>query len=679
MADEEILGKAYDSKLMKRLLTYAKPHVGKLIIALLLLTVITLGDLAGPYLLKIIIDDHLDASQNPFISVPIEEVPEYPGEGIEGKAFIRGQDQTSKSYYLIQQKGTSFLVPIKVSGTFKIEDGLLQYKGNSYPVIKVSKSELKAIRAGDYQAVYNLSLFYLFLMIGLAILGYLQSYLLNYTGQSIIFSIRQQVFEHLQYLDIAFFDQNYVGRLVTRATNDVENLNEMYTDILVNTLRDILTLVGIVVIMLKMDLKLSLIAFSVVPLIALSAILFRKTIRQAYREVRRHLAELNGFLSESISGMRIIQIFNQEKKKHTEFKEINGHYKQATLKEITVYAIFRPAMELIYYVALSLIIYFGGKYVLGATIQFGLLFAFVNYVQRFFGPINSLTEKFNIMQSAMASSERIFQLLDTKPSIKNPEIPVVPQKREGLIEFKDVSFAYQDDNYVLKNISFEARPGETVAFVGHTGAGKTSIINLVNRFYDIQKGQILIDGIDVKDWDLEALRKRIGIVLQDVFLFSGDIKSNIKLNNDEISLAKVQVACRAVSADSFILRLPRAYDEKVTERGSTLSAGQRQLLAFARALAFDPDILILDEATANIDTETEQLIQVALKEVTQNRTTLVIAHRLSTIQHADKIIVLHKGEIVEVGNHQELLEKGGLYYRLYQLQYQASEKLASSN
>ena len=679
LADEEILGKAYDSKLMKRLLTYAKPHMGKLIIALLLLVVITLGDLAGPYLLKIIVDDHLDASNNPFIPVPIEEVPEYQGEGIEGRAFVHGRGQSEDNYYLIQQKGTAFLVLIKVSGTYKIEDGLLQYKGTSYPVIKVPKSELKAMRVGDYQAVVNLSLFYLFLMMGLAILGYLQSYLLNYTGQSIIFSIRQQVFEHLQYLDIAFFDQNYVGRLVTRATNDVENLNEMYTDILVNTLRDILTLVGIVVIMLKMDLKLSLIAFSVVPLIALSAILFRRIIRQAYREVRRHLSELNGFLSESISGMRIIQIFNQEKKKNAEFQKINGNYRQATLKEITVYAIFRPVMELIYYVALSLIIYLGGKYVLGATIQFGLLFAFVNYVQRFFGPINSLTEKFNIMQSAMASSERIFQLLDTKPSITNPELPIIPQKREGLIEFKNVTFAYKDDNYVLKNISFVAKPGETVAFVGHTGAGKTSIINLVNRFYDIQKGQILIDGIDVKDWDLEALRKRIGIVLQDVFLFSGDIKSNIKLNNQEITLAKVQAACRAVSADSFILRLPRAYDEKVTERGSTLSAGQRQLLAFARALAFDPDILILDEATANIDTETEQLIQAALKEVTQNRTTLVIAHRLSTIQHANKIIVLHKGEIVEMGNRQELLDKGGLYYRLYQLQYQANEKLASSN
>ncbi len=673
---EEIMGKAYDSKLMKRLLRYAIPHLNKLLISIFLLLLITLGDLAGPYIMKVIIDDHLDASNHAFYARPLSEVPEYKGEGIQNQAFMRSTDNANTPYYLLTQNGAWYLSPIKVNGLYKIEEGQLLYDGNTYQLISVPKSELKAMRESDYSQVIKLSSFYLALMLSLGLISYLQTYLLTYTGQSIIFTIRQQIFEHMQYLDLAFFDQNYVGRIVTRATNDVDNLSEMYTDILVNTFRDILTLTGIIIIMLKLDWKLSLVAFSVVPLILIATIVFRKQVRAAYRLVRRHLSELNGFLNESISGMKIIQIFNQEKKKHQEFNKINRDYQKASLKEITVYAIFRPFMDLLYYLAVTLIIYFGGKGVLDARIQFGLLFAFINYVQRFFGPINALTEKFNIMQSAMASSERIFQLLDTKPTITQPIDPIVTAKKEGKIEFKNVYFAYKSEDYVLKDISFTVNPGETVAFVGHTGAGKTTIINLVNRFYDIQKGQILVDGVDVRDWDLNKLRQRIGVVLQDVFIFSGDIKSNIRLNNDQISQADIHAACKAVRADEFITKLPRAYDEKVTERGSTLSQGQRQLLAFARALAFNPDILVLDEATANIDTETEALIQGALKKLAKDRTTLAIAHRLSTIQHADKIIVMHRGKIKEVGKHQELLEKGGLYYRLYQLQYQAHQKLA---
>lgn len=678
IADDEIMGKAYDSNLMRRLLGYAKPHTGKLLIAILLLSLITVGDLAGPYLMKVIIDDHLDASLHPFLAVPLEDAKRegYQGEGIDGWAYIRSDETKEDTYYLLQQKGVTYLAPIKTVGTYLIEDETLIFEEKQYPLVVVPKEELRYMRQNDYENVVRLSLWYLVLMLSLGLLTYVQAYILNHAGQSIIFTIRQEIFEHLQYLDLAFFDQNYVGRIVTRATNDVENLNEMYTDILVNTFRDVLTLVGIVIIMLRLDLKMSLLAFSVVPLIVIATIVFRKLVRAAYREVRRHLSELNGFLNESISGMRVIQIFNQENKKHEEFDTINRNYQSASLKEISIYAIFRPFMDLLFYIALTLIIYFGGRGVLDGRLQFGLLFAFINYVQRFFGPINSLTEKFNIMQSAMASSERIFQLLDTKPSITQPEIVVVPKKQEGRIEFQNVYFAYKDHDYVLRDISFVVNPGETVAFVGHTGAGKTSIINLVNRFYDIQKGKILVDGVDVRDWDLKSLRQKIGIVLQDVFIFSGDIKSNIRLKNEDITQAQIHAACKAVSADRFILKLPRAYDEKVTERGSTLSAGQRQLLAFARALAFNPDILILDEATANIDTETEVLIQKALKEVTKDRTTLAIAHRLSTIQHADKIIVLHKGEIVEIGTHQELLKKGGLYYKLYQLQYQSYENLA---
>lgn len=678
MADEEIMGKAYDKNLMKRLLKYAYPHAGKLLAALLLLAVITLGDLAGPYLMKVIIDDYLDPSNNPYVAIPIEEATSYNGQGIDGKAFIHVEEDNldHDKYYLISQGGNFYFSPVKVSGTYTVKGTTLTFEGEDYSLIAVPKAEAKAIRSSDYSSIMSLSLIYLVLMVSLGLLSYVQGYILTWGGQAIIFTIRQQIFEHLQHLDLAYFDQNFVGRIVTRATNDVENLNEMYTDILVNTIKDVLTLIGIVVIMLRLDWKLSLITFTVVPIMVGATIVFRVKIRHAYRRVRRHLSELNGFLSESISGMRIIQIFNQEKKKHSEFKKINKEYEKASLREITIYAIFRPFMDLLYYLALVLIIYYGGRQALQGRIQFGLLIAFISYAQRFFGPINSLTEKFNIMQSAMASAERIFQLLDTKPTIEQVENPQVPSKKAGRIEFKNVYFAYKDDNYVLKDISFVANPGETIAFVGHTGAGKTSIINLVNRFYDIQKGEVLIDGVEIRDWDLTELRKRIGIVLQDVFLFSGDIKSNIRLNNENISQSDIYEACKAVNADKFIMKLPKGYDEKVTERGSTLSQGQRQLLAFARALAFDPNILILDEATSNIDTETELLIQEALSKVTKDRTTLVIAHRLSTIQHADRIIVLHRGEIAEMGSHQELLDRGGLYYKLYQLQYQSQAKLA---
>lgn len=678
MADEEILGKAYDSRLMKRLLQYAVPHAGKLIAALLLLALITLGDLAGPYLMKVIIDDHLDPSNSPYVAIPIEEVENYQGQGIDGMAFIRKSEEHSglQEYYLLSQGGSFYFAPFKVTGAYTIKENTLTVNGQSYDVIYVPKAEAKVIRSSDYNSVMKLSAVYLVLMVGLGLLTYVQGYILTWGGQAIIYAIRQEIFEHLQHLDLAYFDKNYVGRIVTRATNDVENLNEMYTDILVNTIKDVLTLIGIVVIMLRLDWKLSLITFTVVPLMIAGTIVFRKKVREAYRKVRRYLSELNGFLAESISGMRIVQIFNQEKRKYKEFLKIDKDYETSSLGEITVYAVFRPFMDLLYYVALVLILLYGGGQVLQGRVQFGLLIAFISYAQRFFGPINALTEKFNIMQSAMASAERIFQLLDTKPTIVQPKDPKTPTEVKGGIEFKNVWFAYNGDEYVLKDISFVANPGETVAFVGHTGAGKTSIINLVNRFYDIQKGQILIDGLEIREWDLTELRKRIGIVLQDVFLFSGDIKSNIRLNNEDISQKDILEACRAVGADKFIMKLPRGYDEKVTERGSTLSQGQRQLLAFARALAFDPDILILDEATSNIDTETELLIQEALKRVTKDRTTLVIAHRLSTIQHADKIIVLHKGEVAEMGTHQELLARGGLYYKLYQLQYMSQRNLA---
>lgn len=471
---------------------------------------------------------------------------------------------------------------------------------------------------------------------------------------------------------MGFFDKTPVGRLVTRVTNDTETLNEMYTSVLVNLFKDVFMLAGIIIVMFKMNWRLALVTFTVIPLIVAATVVFRIKARDAYREVRTRLARINATLSENISGMKVIQIFNREAKQYEEFDEINRAYYNASMRELKVYAVFRPVMDFLASFALSVLIWYGGGSVLRGNLEFGVLFAFVNYINTFFQPISDLTEKYNILQSAMASSERIFQLLDTKPAIVNAENPVRVKKLRGEIEFKNVWFAYNEGEWVLKDVSFKIEPGETVAFVGATGAGKTSIMSLINRFYDIQKGEILIDGINIKDIALEDLRSNIGMVLQDVFLFTGDVASNIRLNNEGITDDRIREIAEYVNAAKFIESLDGGYYAEVKERGATLSTGQRQLLAFARALAFDPSILVLDEATSNIDTETEQLIQDALLKLIKGRTTIVVAHRLSTIQHADKIIVLHKGRVREIGNHQELLAKRGIYYDLYRLQYKES-------
>lgn len=581
--EEDALGKEFDAKLMKRLLKYAKPYAALIAICFILLLLITVTDLARPYLLKVSIDDY--------------------------------------------------------------------------------------IAVGDKEGLRNISLIFLLTIIAGFVFNYLQVYLLFYTGQKIIYNMRQELFTHLLRLSLSFFDKNPVGRLVTRVTNDMENLNEMYTAVLVNLFKDIFLLLGIIIIMLKMNWQVALVSFTAIPLIVVSAVLFRKESRKAYRLVRVKLAKINATLSENISGIKIIQIFNREDFKYKQFEGINNEHKMASMKELLVFAIFRPSMDLIYSFALALLIWYGGAKVLRGTLPFGVLFAFVNYIDQFFKPINDLSEKFNILQSAMASAERIFLLFDQEEIIKNPKNPLALNKIKGKIEFKNVRFAYEEENWVLKDVSFTINPGETAAFVGATGAGKTSIINLITRLYDIQKGEILVDGKNIKQVDKYELRSQIGVVLQDVFLFTGDIKGNIRLNNEDIIDKKVKEVSEFVNADTFIKNLPHNYDEKVMERGATLSSGQRQLLAFARALAFDPSVLVLDEATSNIDTETELLIQDAIKKLIKDRTTIVIAHRLSTIQHADKIFVMHKGRIKEMGKHNELLEKKGMYYDLYLLQY----------
>jgi len=528
------------------------------------------------------------------------------------------------------------------------------------------------IKKGDAASLSRMGVYFLLLVVSGFLFNLLQIYVLSYAGQSIIFNIRQKLFSHMQKLPLSYFDKNPVGRLVTRVTNDTEALNEVYTNVLVTLLKDIAILAGVVVIMFKLNVTMTLVSLAIMPVVIVLSVFFRRRIRKVYRNVRTSLAKINSAISENISGMRVIQMFNREKENFERFGRIGHEYYRAVMSEIITFGLFRPAVEMMSYIALSLLIWFGGLEVLHGTLQFGVLYAFVNYISMFFQPINDLAEKYNILQASMAAAERIFLILDT-PAEDDSGALSLPDGVRGEIEFRNVWFAYNEGDWVLRDVSFTVPAGKTVAIVGATGAGKTSIISLLSRLYEIQKGEILIDGINTRDIRKDDLRKLTGTVLQDVFLFSGKLKDNIRLDEESITDDKVREAARYVNADGFISKLPLGYDTEVMERGATFSAGQRQLLAFARALAFDPKILVLDEATSNIDTETEMLIQDALAKLTRNRTTIVIAHRLSTVQHADKIIVLHKGKVRESGTHQELLAKRGMYYSLYLLQYQKQE------
>jgi ATP-binding cassette subfamily B protein len=481
------------------------------------------------------------------------------------------------------------------------------------------------------------------------------------------------MFGHLQRLDIAFYDRNPVGRLMTRLTTDVDALNELFTSGVVAIFQDLFALFGIIIMMFYLNWKLALVALTVLPLLIGVTLWFKLNARESYRKVRTRIARINAFLQEHITGTATVQLFNRESKVQKEFDTVNEDYRLANVDSIFYYAVFFPAVEIISAVGVGLIIWYGGGQVIQNELTIGALIGFIQLSQRFFQPISDLSEKYNILQSAMASSERIFKLLDTPIEITSQLDATQPARVRGHIEFRNVWFAYKPDEWVLRDVSFEVKPGERIAIVGHTGAGKTTITNLLLRFYDVQQGSILLDGLDIRYWDLTALRKAFAIVLQDVFLFSGDIESNIRLGEDGFDGDRVEYAARQVHAHEFIERLPGGYKAEVKERGATLSTGQKQLIAFARALAFDPRVLILDEATANIDTQTELLIRDALDQLLSGRTSVVIAHRLSTIQNADRIIVLHKGRVREMGTHDELLRLRGIYYRLYQLQYKEQE------
>jgi len=585
--EDEILGKAYDAKLMKRLLTFIKPYKRYVIFAILLnIIVAALGPLR-PYLTKIAIDN-----------------------------------------YIVNKNFTGLLwITIALFATLFFQSAI----------------------------------------------QYLLTYYTQYLGQKTIYDIRMKLFSHTQRLAIKFFDKTPIGRLVTRVTNDIESLNELFSSGIIMIFSDVFIILWILGFMFFMDWKLSLVSLSILPVLIYGTFLFRRKVRDNYRDVRFHLARLNSYMQEHITGISVMQLFHKEKEELQKFSGINGDHKKANIESIFYYAVFYPAVEFISAIALALIIWYGGGEVVHNVLTLGTLFAFLQYTEMFFRPIRDLSEKYNIMQTAMASSERVFKLLDDKTFIKNPDDPKFLNSVKGSISFENVSFAYNKDEYVLKNISLDVNPGETVAIVGATGAGKTSIINILTRFYDINSGCIRVDGIDIREVDKRDLRKQISIVLQDVFLFSGTIKSNIGMNNPKIADEQIHRAAVLVGADKFIQLLPMKYDEEVKERGATLSVGQKQLISFARALAFNPQILILDEATSSVDTETEILIQQAIEKLLVGRTAIVIAHRLSTIQNADKILVMHKGEIKETGNHQELLAKRGIYYRLYQLQYKDQE------
>lgn len=501
------------------------------------------------------------------------------------------------------------------------------------------------------------------------IVQYAMAYLTSWIGQKIIFDLRKKIYKHTINLNLGFYDKNPIGRLVTRVTNDVEVLYEVFSSGLVTAFGDILTIVWILYFMFSLDFQLTLYTLAVLPFLIYATSVFRKAVRNSYRKIRVLIANINTYIQEHISGISVVQIFGREKRTVVDFEKINREHTEENKRSIMYYALFFPVVEFLGAAAVGVIIWYGGGQVLQNAVSVGVIIAFVQYTEMFFRPIRDLAEKYNILQTAMASSERIFNLLDTENPVKDAESPVAIDKARGSIEFKNVWFAYNDDDYVLKNVNFSFKEGEKVAIVGHTGAGKTTIINLINRFYDVSKGEIKIDGINIKDIRQSDLRKNIGIVLQDVFLFSGDIRYNIDLGNKEIPEDKINEAIDSVGLRKFIDSLPEGLNQKVNERGTTFSTGQRQLISFARALAYDPRILVLDEATSSVDTETEILIQNAIKKLIEGRTSIIIAHRLSTIQSCDKIIVMHKGEIKEMGNHQELLGKKGLYYKLYQLQY----------
>jgi ATP-binding cassette subfamily B multidrug efflux pump len=651
--EEEVLGKAYDSRLMKRLLHYLVPYKWPVSISLVSILFKAVADVLGPYLVAIEIDRYL---------VPVSR-------------------RTPFDFFL---------------------------------------------SPNPYVGIAEIAAMYVGLIVFSFLLDYLQTYFMQWAGQMVMFDLRKQIFRHLQHMHIGFYDKNPVGRLVTRVTSDVDALNEMFTSGVVSIFEDVFVLAGITAIMLCMNWKLALITLAVLPWIGIATKVFRDKVRDSYRRIRTAIARINAYMQEHVSGMMVLQLFNRERRAFDKFSDVNAVHMEAFKDAIMAHAVYYPVVEILSSIAIACVIWFGGNdiirgltvssitveftpkslisfHVVRTVVSIGVLAAFIQYAQRFFRPIQDFSEKYNILQSAMAASERVFKLLDTPVEITSPVATKMPAG-PGRIEFDHVWFAYRDvlaeaedtgksagegarargeakaePDWILRDVCFAIEPGETVAIVGHTGAGKTTIISLLLRFYDVRKGAVRIDGVDVKEMDLAELRRRFGVVLQDPFLFTGTVEGNIRLGTKWITDANVEKAAEDVNLADFIRALPRGFKEEVRERGSTLSTGQKQLISFARALAHNPKVLILDEATSSVDSETELRVREALNRMVEGRTSVVIAHRLSTIQRADKIIVMHKGQVREMGTHQQLLAERGIYYKLYQLQYKDQEVPVGSN
>lgn len=656
---------------MKRLLSYLKPHKWVMTLATVLVLFIIAVELYRPIIIGNAIDQYINGYYHPYVEADVSA-----SDAVNWNGLVLSRDQAvskadSASFYQIFLWKDHYYMAENLT---RAECTALQNADTSVlknyvreGAQKLTSNDLKVLRQNDFKGILKAGILFLLLLFSGFFLNLADTWLLQKMGQQIVYKLREETFTHIHSLSLSFFNTTPVGKLVTRVSNDTEAVNELFSTILVKLFKNVVKIIGYAVVMLSINVKMAGISFLLLPLVAILTFVFRHLSRKAYQITRNKITELNTFLSEHISGMKLIQIFAREKEKYSEFEGKSMELYRANFREIMTFAIFRPSIYLVSVIAMILVIRTGSLSVLNGSLSLGTLFVFITYISSFFEPIQELSEQLGTLQSSIASAEKIFSVLDVKPEIVSPTDPT-PVNILGEIEFRHVWFAYEEENYILKDVSFVIQPGEKAAFVGATGAGKSTILNLIGRYFDIQKGQILIDGIDIHEIDLDVLRGAIGQVQQDVFIFTGDIKSNISLNNEAISPDDVRRAAEIVNADPFIQKLPHGYDEPVTERGSTLSAGQRQLLSFARTLAYDPKILVLDEATANIDTETETLITQALARLMDGRTTIMVAHRLSTIQHADKIIVMHHGEIKESGTHQELLVKDGLYKKLYELQ-----------
>lgn len=656
---------------MKRLLSYLKPHKWVMALATVLVLFIIAVELYRPIIIGNAIDQYINGYYHPYVEADVSA-----SDAINWNGLVLSRDQAvSKAdsasfyqiflwkdhYYMAENLTRAECTALQNADTSVLKNYV------SEGAQKLTSNDLKILRQNDFKGILKAGILFLLLLFSGFFLNLADTWLLQKMGQQIVYKLREETFTHIHSLSLSFFNITPVGKLVTRVSNDTEAVNELFSTILVKLFKNVVKIIGYAVVMLSINVKMAGISFLLLPLVAILTFVFRHLSRKAYQITRNKITELNTFLSEHISGMKLIQIFAREKEKYSEFEGKSMELYRANFREIMTFAIFRPSIYMVSVIAMILVIRTGSLSVLNGNLSLGTLFVFITYISSFFEPIQELSEQLGTLQSSIASAEKIFSVLDVKPEIVSPADPT-PVNILGEIEFRHVWFAYEEENYILKDVSFVIHPGEKAAFVGATGAGKSTILNLIGRYFDIQKGQILIDGIDIHEIDLDVLRGAIGQVQQDVFIITGDIKSNISLNNEAISPDDVRRAAEIVNADPFIQKLPHGYDEPVTERGSTLSAGQRQLLSFARTLAYDPKILVLDEATANIDTETETLITQALARLMDGRTTIMVAHRLSTIQHADKIIVMHHGEIKESGTHQELLVKDGLYKKLYELQ-----------